>query len=173
MTQKNTASNIDTNTDRNPTSIDNLNDRIQTHDGSQPEVSVTITAELVPDHERLSITTELFGFFFPMKLEPAIFHFAGQLSEDYLGAYWEFYRLSNGGFYMAPDDEECFKVSSMNGFEGTLSADTLGIAVCLYAYSHLSFGEGKFAESCADHYHLLLDYACEHPEAGVILRVID
>ena len=175
MTQKNTTSNLDTNTDHyadtDTTSIDKLNDHTKTHDGIQPEV--TITANLVTNYERLNITADLFGFFFPMKLEPAIFHFADQLSEDYLGAYWEFYRLSNGGFYMAPDDEECFKVSSMNGFEGTLSADALGIAVCLYAYSHLSFGEGTSAKSSAEHYHLLLDYAYEHPDAGVILRVID
>jgi hypothetical protein len=171
MSQKNTASNTDHYADT--TSIDNLNDHTQTDDDSQSEVSVTITAHLVPDHERLSITADLFGFFFPMKLEPAIYHFADRLSEDYRGGYWTFYHLSNGGFYMAPDDEKCFKVSSMNGFEGILSADALGIAVCLYAYSHLSFGEGPFAESCAEHYHRLLDYACEHPEAGLILRVID
>ncbi len=133
----------------------------------------TIKAILVPDNGRLSITANLFGFLFPMKLEPVIYHFAETLSEDYCGGYWAFYRLSNGGFYMAPDDDERFKVSSMNGFEDTLTADALGISACLYAYSYLSFGEGKFAESCAEHYHRLLDYACEHPEAGVILQVID
>ena len=159
------------NTDPNTSSLDNLHDRIQTNEGIQPEV--TVTAILVLDNQRLNITADLFGFFFPMKLEPAIYHFAGTLSEEYQGGYWAFYHLSNGGFYMAPDDEERFKVSSMNGFEGTLTADALGIAVCLYAYSHLSFGEGKFAESCAEHYHRLLDYACDYPEAGVILRVID
>jgi hypothetical protein len=74
---------------------------------------------------------------------------------------------------MAPDQDEPFEVQSLNGYEGSLSANALGIAVCLYAYSHLSFGDGGFAESCAEHYHRLLDYACEHPEAAAILRVID
>jgi Antirestriction protein len=39
---------------------------------------------------------------------------------------------------MAPDQDEPFEVHSLNGYAGRLSADGLGIAVCLYAYSHLS-----------------------------------
>ena len=152
-------------THQNTTESNNLGN-IETSDG-------TVTAYLVPDNERLSITADLFGFFFPMKLEPVIYHFAGTLAEAYNGGYWAFYRLSNGGFYMAPEQDEPFGVQSINGFTGSLSAEALGITACLYAYSHLSFGAGPFAESCAEHYHRLLDYACEHPEAGVILRVID
>ena len=133
----------------------------------------TVTALKVPDNERIKISSDLFGFFFPMRLEPAIYYFSENLSEDYEGGLWQFYTLSNGGFYMAPEQDDPFKVSAINGFEGELSADALGLTACLYAYSHLSFGEGKFAEICAEHYHLLLDFACEHKEAGLILRAID
>ena len=108
-----------------------------------------------------------------MKLEPAIYHYAETLTAEYYGGYWQFYTLGNGGFYMAPEQDEPFNVSSMNGFEGSLSADALGIVACLFAYSHLSFGEGKFAESCAQHYHWLLEYACEHQDASAILKTID
>jgi hypothetical protein len=74
---------------------------------------------------------------------------------------------------MAPDFDEPFNVCCENGFEGELSADALGIAACLYAYSHLSFGQGQFAETCARHYHLLRDYMLAHPEAKAILGAID
>jgi hypothetical protein len=50
----------------------------------------------------------------------------------------------------------------------------LGIAACLYAYSHLSFGgDDAFVETCAQQYHLLRDYMLEHPEARGILGAID
>lgn len=54
-----------------------------------------------------------------------------------------------------------------------MSADALGITVCLYAYSHLSFGDDEFSEICARQYHLLRDYVFNHPEARSILAAID
>ena len=133
----------------------------------------TITRELVAEQERISHTAKLFGLNFPMRLEPAIFNIAGNLASEYDGGFWEFWKLSNGGFYMAPASDEQFSVSAENGFEGRMSADALGITVCLYAYSHLSFGDGAFAETCAEHFHLLRQLALSHDEAGQILQAID
>ncbi|OQW86107.1 MAG: hypothetical protein BWK72_18670, partial [Rhodoferax ferrireducens] len=82
--------------------------------------------------------------------------------------------LSNGGFYLAPRSDTIFNVSSANGFEGQMTGDALGITVCLYAYSHLSFGDGsEFTELCANHYHWLREYAMGHREVRSILRAID
>lgn len=51
-------------------------------------------------------------------------------------------------------------------------ADALGIAACLYAYSHLSFdGDDAFVETCTVQYHLLRDYMLEHAEARRILAI--
>ena len=124
-----------------------------------------ITAELVPEALRMDATDGLFGMHFPLKLEPAIYKFAEYLSSEYNGGYWHFYTLSNGGFYMAPDDGQPFHVSSENGWEGQLSADALGMTACLYAYSHLSFAGGDFGELCARHYHWLRAFALGHAEA--------
>jgi len=133
----------------------------------------TITATLVPDHLRTNVTADLFGVYFPLQLEPAIFSFASQLSEDYSGGYWHFYTLSNGGFFLAPDSNGRFQVSSPNGHECFMSADALGLTCCLYAYSHLSFGQSDFAETCAEHYHRLREFAFAHAEAADIFRAID
>jgi hypothetical protein len=133
----------------------------------------TIKRTQLPVHKRIQHTADLFGFSFPMRLEPTIYHITSLIAEDYHGGYWQFYTLDNGGFYMAPDFDEPFKVCCENGFEGSLSADALGTAACLYAYSHLSFGQGQFAETCSRHYHLLRDYMLEHPEAKAILGAID
>lgn len=135
---------------------------------------MNITHQQIPVQQRLSHTEKLFGIHFPLALEPTIYSFAERLSEDYSGGYWEFYTLSNGGFYMTPHADEPFNVSSDNGYEGTLSEVAFGIVVCLYAYSHLSFSaKPQLAEVCAQQFHWLRDYALDHPEAGAILAAID
>jgi hypothetical protein len=132
-----------------------------------------IHSELLSDAQRLEIPARIFGLNFPLKLEQTIFGMADRLAPAYLGGYWHFYTLSNGGFYMAPASDAIFEVSCENGFDGKLSADALGVTACLYAYSHLSFGEGDFAQVCAEHYHLLRSFLCEYAEAKAIFRAID
>ena len=133
----------------------------------------SVSSHCVPDADRLTFTAELFGINFPMRLEPAVFDMAGRLAPEYNGGYWQFYGLSNGGFYMAPQSDTVFEVSCENSFEGQLSADALGIAACLYVYSHLSFGQGAFAETCARQYHWLRDFMLGHAEVSAILGAID
>lgn len=140
---------------------------------SDQNTSPIITRQLVATNQRVKVTACLFGLNFPMRLEPAVFSIAGNLARKYDGGFWEFYTLSNGGFYMAPAAEVQFSISSENGYEGSMSGDALGITACLYAYSHLSFGEGAFAETCAEHYHLLREWMFEHAEAAAILQAID
>ena len=136
--------------------------------------TTTITRERLDDGERTSVTAGLFGIHFPLLIEPLVYALTEEMSREYRGGYWEFYRLSNGGFYMAPDSEKYYPVSCQNGYEGILSADALGITVCLYAYSHLSFlNRPGLAETCAEQYHLLREYMLEQPEAEGILGAID
>ncbi len=131
------------------------------------------TRQLVANDQRAIITADLFGVYFPIQLEPFIFSMASRLSEDYGGGSWFFWKLGNGAFYMAPDSEGQFQVISPNGWEGFMSADAFGVAVCLFAFSHLSFDEGAFALTCSDHFHLLLEYALDHAEARAILAATD
>lgn len=134
----------------------------------------TITRQQVIDSQRIQNTADLFGIHFPLNIEPAIYSITSNIAAEYDGGYWEFYSLSNGGFYMAPSSDSQYQTSSENGFEGKLSADALGITACLYAYSHLSFSSNTaFAEMCANHYHWLRAYILEHKEASAILSAID
>ncbi len=132
-----------------------------------------IVSTQVDNDRRIIHTAALFGSHFPLLFEPTVYGFAGNIASEYSGGYWEFYSLSNRGFYMAPVPDSLFHVSCENGFEGDLSADALGITSCLYAYSHLSFGDGEFAETCAEQYHLLREYMFEHAEVRGILGAID
>lgn len=138
------------------------------------QVVPAISVMALDDDQRLRHPAALFGVQFPMCLEPVIYTMADRLSPDYAGGYWAMYALSNGAFYMAPEFEGPMRLTCPNGYEGTLSADALGITVCLYAYSHLSFGGPEvFAENCARQYHLLREFMFEHAEAGAILQAID
>lgn len=136
-------------------------------------MDTTVTRQLVADNQRTKVTADLFGVYFPLQLKPFVYAITSKLSEDYSGGYWRFYRLSNGGFLMAPDSEGKFQVASENGHECFMSADALGITACLFAYSNLSFGQGDFADVCAQHYHWLREFMFEHAEARDILRAID
>lgn len=136
--------------------------------------TTTITRERLDDGDRVTFTAGLFGIHFPLLIEPLVYALTESMSPEYRGGYWEFYRLSNGGFYMAPATEKYYPVACQNGYEGILSADALGITVCLYAYSHLSFSDNPaLAETCAEQYHLLREYMLEQNEAEGILGAID
>ena len=133
-----------------------------------------VSRQQVSDKQRIQHAADLFGHRFPLNIEPAIYSIAGNIATKYKGAYWEFYSLSNGGFYMAPCSDTHYQVSCENGFEGKLSADALGITACLYAYSHLSFtANPNFADICSNHYQWLRTYMLENIEAGAILAAID
>jgi hypothetical protein len=147
----------------------------------------TITRTLVAEADRMDFVDKLFGLSYVLQLEPIAFRFAEQLAENYDYGYWEFFSLSKGGFYMAPRSDTIYEVSADNGFEGQMTGDALGIVACLYTYSNLSFGdgltstgdsnasigEGGFAQTCAEHYHLLREFMFGHVEVRSILRAID
>ena len=97
-----------------------------THMNSQASL-LPVTRELVPEDQRLAITEQLFGMAFPLQLEPVVYGVTDRMTGDYTGGYWDFYTLSNGGFYMAPSEDREFHVKCQNMYEGDLSADALGI----------------------------------------------
>jgi len=132
-----------------------------------------ISRTLVETRHRMSQAFASFGNSFPIKVEPTVYSFTDKIAAEYTGGYWEFYVLSNDGFYMVPNADNYYRISCDNGYEGVLSADALGITVCLYAYSHLSFTGGSMAEVYATQYHWLRDYMLCHSEAENILKAID
>jgi len=135
-----------------------------------------ITRTLIATPDRVPTTAKLFGYAFPQQLEPFVYTVARDMAPAfYNGGYWHFYRIGENGFYMAPDIDGPVQASCAgNFFRGELSADALGIVVCLTAYSHLSFGKDqKFARTCADQFYQLRSYAGYQDEAAAIYAAID
>ncbi|MGW1372423.1 antirestriction protein, partial [Providencia hangzhouensis] len=82
--------------------------------------------------------------FLPSKLgryciafENAIYHWMTRNAVAYNGGYWDFYTLSNGGFYLQPT--KGYMLTSPNGFMDDVSAQEAGIIVTLMMLSHFSF----------------------------------
>jgi hypothetical protein len=121
----------------------------------------------------MDIVERLFGMAFPLQLEPVVYGITDRMANDYTGAYWNFYTLSNGGFYMAPSEDRIFHVKCQNMYDGDLSADALGITACLYSYSNLSFSLSDIARDYARHYHLLREYSMELAEVAAIVAATD
>ena len=133
----------------------------------------TITAQLVAEENRLETLPKHFGRYL-MQVENMVYHFARRLVPAYTGGLWHFYELSNGGFYMAPDAKSMHLYVDGNGFDCEMSADAIGLTVCLFTFSHGSF---QFPddpdETFARHYHLARDFSYFHPEARFISAAID
>jgi hypothetical protein len=132
--------------------------------------AAVICARRVSDEERSRTLPRHFGANYII-VEDAIYSWMDQLSEQYSGGFWQFYELSNGGFYMAPTYEGLAVQVEGKGYQGRMSGDAAGIVACLFAFSHLSFRirDDMFAR----HYQLLLPFAAEHREAGAIVAAID
>ena len=72
-------------------------------DTSTSAQAQTIIATLISgDQERLEALPRHFGPLM-MIFEDSVYQFMRHLCSEYNGAYWQFFELSNGGFYMAPE----------------------------------------------------------------------
>ena len=144
----------------------------ETTSSNTSEPGTLVVARRVDDAQRIHTLPRHFGNRL-LTFEGAVYDFMRRFSLDYRGGFWDFIELSNGGFYMAPQHEGTFRFSvDTNGYEGEMSPDAAGIAVCLFAYSHLSF---RYSEDqiFADHFHQLREFAMDHAEASAIFGAID
>ncbi|MDH1757428.1 antirestriction protein [Citrobacter sp. wls618] len=136
-----------------------------------------ITATQVADENRISFWPQHFGTISQwIIIEPTVFAWMDRFCTDYNGGIWNFYSLSNGGAFMAPEadtdnDEKWSLFNILNGNGSELSAEAAGIAVCLMTYSHHACRTG--CDAMTTHYYCLRDYALQHPECCAIMRIID
>jgi hypothetical protein len=138
----------------------------------QPILELPITARKVTDaNERLQCLPEIAGLDYVV-LEQTVYGLLRTLNADYDGGFWEFYRLSNGGSYMAPNTSKSFHMfCAGNGFEGDVCANTAGIITTAMAYSCLSFRPN--ADHFARAYELLSEFIFQQTDAGIIRAALD
>ncbi len=129
-----------------------------------------IEAYLVLEHARIGTLPRHFGMHM-LTVEERIYDFMSRFASAYDGGLWKFYELSNGGFYMAPPEAAYELRIDSNGFSERMSADAAGIAVCLFAFSQLSFEYSN--DTFSEHFHRLREFGLNHEEAALIFSAID
>lgn len=115
---------------------------------------------------------------FSVICENMVFTMTEKHWSEYKGGQWNMYRLTNDGFYMSPrtdaEEDTILSQSPFNGSEEELSADAFGIAMCLMAYSQVSFTELRHGTwNASNAFHKLRDFALRHKEADKIFSIID
>lgn len=145
------------------------------HSQKEPTGDQLLHATVMPDGMRISFWPQHFGTIPQwITLEPRIFAWMNRVCADYSGGIWQFYTLSNGGAFIAPDadrNETWSLFNNLNGNGVEMSAEAAGIAVCLIEYSHHACRTE--CDAMTAHYYRLRDYALQHPEAHAFLRIID
>lgn len=138
----------------------------------RPFRALAITANKVTNaNDRLQCLPEIAGRDCVV-LEHTIYDTLSMLSADYDGGFWNYFRLSNGGFYMAPKESRSFRIRCVeNSFECNVSANTAGIIATAMAYSDLLF---RRRGSCfARAYELLSEFIYQQSDAGTIRAALD
>lgn len=107
-----------------------------------------------------------------IQFENIIYYLAQSMCYQYSGGYWNFYELSNEGFFLAPALEQPLEMFvDGNGFNGFVSPEALGVIVTLFSINGISGQQGD--DYLIDKYYALRDFAIQHPERDLILLAID
>ncbi|EDB8709758.1 antirestriction protein [Salmonella enterica subsp. enterica serovar Schwarzengrund] len=141
----------------------------------QAQELIPVTAVLVADEHRMDFLPTYFGTRLMMRGEALTYGWMRRLAESYNGGLWNYYTLTNGGFYMAPVLGRLRLEVDGNGYSGEMSADAAGIVVTLFVLGQLA-AETQGLDECdglIDSYYWLREYAGTHAEAAQIYRAID
>lgn len=92
----------------------------------------------------------------------------------YDGGEWDFYELSNGGYFMAPNSREHYRIFVQgNYFDGLLTAEVAGMVVTSFVLSNIANSENPISELSCTYYHQLFDYARGHEDYERFRAAID
>lgn len=93
------------------------------------------------------------------------------LSSEYDGGYWEYFELTNGGFFLQPPSRnEGYNIFQWgNGYEGVVSEQAAGIIATMMVINHFGWKD----ESFFPYYYKLEEYALTHKEKKEIFSALD
>jgi hypothetical protein len=138
----------------------------------------TVTATRVPGAQRLAFLPAQFGARYIISGEAYFYHWARSLSVSYDGGQWEFYTLSNEGFFVAPRAPARLLVEVRgNGYRGEMSAEAFGVVVTLFVVGGLANSTVETDEAACERFsnqhHALIEFARGHAEQEAIFAAID
>lgn len=137
----------------------------------RPMDGLLIVATLVTDqNDRIRCLPDIAGIRSTL-LESAIHERLRIRFDQHISDHWDYFSLSNGGFYMAPQSDAPFSLTFDGEFQHEVSANTAGLIACATAYQALAFvkGGGCFAKA----YYQLSDFIFQHHDAGLIRAALN
>ncbi|RBW47306.1 hypothetical protein DS885_03930 [Psychromonas sp. B3M02] len=132
----------------------------------QNPVEYEIERNKVPDDQKLEFFPSFgdcntWGF---IPLEGFIYSFAQRYIENYIGGYWHYVNLSNGGKYIYISDvKELVLTNSFNYFSEKMNSELAGIIICSFVYAQCSeyaYAQGRLElyEQFKNHFNALKAY---------------
>ncbi|ELY3637719.1 antirestriction protein [Cronobacter sakazakii] len=139
--------------------------------------AVIPVATRIEGAQRLCFLPDLFGGDFVFA-ESMIYAFADRYCPDYRGGFWNFYRLPDGGGYMAPDVDTLTLDNAGNWFNETVSGNAAGFILTALVLNHRcwhhdSRGNGALCAHMAKRHTQLMSFVEYHPERALIWRALD
>ena len=135
-----------------------------------------ITKTLVTEALRPDALPKYFGKQF-LQFEMYVYTLMSRYCPDYLGGYWDFYSLSNGGFFMSLHEDKRLRIENPdNFFDGQMSPEAASVAINLLAINRLEWSDDlteTVAVKLRSLFEKLRDYAFQRDEASAIARFID
>lgn len=121
-----------------------MNSTQQITENTETEQAVErIIEKLVPENERITFLSNKFKNSLEsiQLFELNLYQMAMSQSKEYQGGYWHFVNLSNGGFYLYPDESDDFRfsVNSPNYFSANLSPKGFGVYLTMLMLNQLSW----------------------------------
>ena len=136
-----------------------------------------IEASPVEEERRKALLLRHIGPRWVSSFEQLLSQWMKRLSCHYSGDYWDYFELSNGGFYLTPSaTKKTFLMTSPNFARENVSADAAGIIVTMLALTELMGmvdykGDGSL-DSFTERYCALRNFAIEHTEREKIFSII-
>ncbi|MFT0547022.1 antirestriction protein [Allopusillimonas ginsengisoli] len=146
------------------------------------DVVIPVTYSQVPESERQVFLPTFFGNHY-LKGEMLVYAWAEKLLPEYRGGFWNYYKLSNGGFFIAhsTSKEQVEIRVDTNGYRGQLTPISAGVVVTLFALNHLiaelaqrgTRASLDLSDKLTDHYYQLRDFIESLPDASEVYGAID
>jgi len=127
--------------------------------------------------QRLTFLPDLFGGDF-MTSEASVYAYAHRYCPEYQGGFWHFYRLPDGGGFMAPDLPELLLCNTANWFEQTVSGEVAGIILTALVLNprssvHSNHDHEELCRHFCRRHEQLMDFIDSHPDSAAIWRALD
>lgn len=134
-----------------------------------------ITITRPTGERRLDVLSPYTGIHMALRIEAAVHDALWHLSRDYQGGPWDYFELSNGGVFLAPQNRgQTFRIKvSGNSFSAAVDPHVAGLIATLFAYNQLAWIPTPPRAAMLEKEAQLSEYIETLPNAALIKAAIE